>query len=129
MWRSLLSYLVAVAANAGMLACSSTLPTLAQLAAAPAVSRSQAPSGPGATGQLADLIKDWESQKRMLVELAEAMPADKFGYKPTAPQRNYGEQIMHVAIGNVEIMKMLGGAATRPSRSQARRARTPRRRS
>jgi hypothetical protein len=114
MWRSLLSYLVAVAANAGMLACSSMLPAVAERAAAPAVSRSQAPSGAGATGQLADLIKDWQSQKTMLVQLAEAMPADKFGYKPTAPQRNYGEQIMHIAIGNVEMMKLLGGAATPP---------------
>ena len=114
MWRSLLSHLVAVAANVGVLACSSTLPSLAQLASTPAVSTSQAPFGAGATGQLADLIKDWESQKRMLVQLAEAMPADKFGYKPTAPQRSYGEQIMHIAIGNVEIMKMLGGVATPP---------------
>ena len=113
MWRSLLSSLVAVAANAGMLACSSVLPALAERAAALPVSRSQAPSA-AATGPLADLIKDWDSQKRMLVQLAEAMPADKFGYKPTAAQRNYGEQIMHIAIGNVEMMKLLGSTVTPP---------------
>ena len=54
---------------------------------------------------LSDLRKDWAQQKDTMMKIAGAMPADKFDYKPTAAQRTYGEQIMHVAVGNVELMK------------------------
>ena len=94
----------------GMPACSAQPPP-----AAPANSTTAAPFEPapaaGTMGLVADLTKDWEQQKATLVALAEAMPADKFGFKPTGPQRTYGEQIMHVAIGNVELMKLLGATA------------------
>jgi len=60
--------------------------------------RSPPPEAANANGQLADLIKDWQGQKEMLLQLAKAMPAKKFGYKPTPRQRTYGEQILHVAI-------------------------------
>jgi hypothetical protein len=33
-----------------------------------------------------------------MMKIAEAMPEEKFDYKPTAAQRTYGEQIMHVAV-------------------------------
>jgi DinB family len=62
----------------------------------------------GAAAQLSDLIKDWRMQKDGLVKLAEAMPEEVFSYKPTPAQRDYGEQIMHIAVGNVELMKLLG---------------------
>jgi uncharacterized damage-inducible protein DinB len=70
------------------------------------VSLVQAPGGPAA--QLADLQKDWREQKNVLVQLAEAMPAEKFDYRPTPAQRTYGEQILHVAMGNVGSMRLLG---------------------
>jgi hypothetical protein len=31
---------------------------------------------------------------------------NKFSYKSTPPQRNYGEQIMHVALTNVDLLKV-----------------------
>jgi len=48
------------------------------------------------------------------VAAGQAMPAKKFGYKPTPRQRTYGEQILHVAIGNIEMMRMLGTNRPRP---------------
>jgi hypothetical protein len=71
----------------------------------------QTASGPSA--QLADLQRDWREQKDLLVKLAEAMPAEKFGYKPTPAQRSYGEQIAHIAISNLANMQLLG--TTRPT--------------
>jgi uncharacterized damage-inducible protein DinB len=64
---------------------------------------------------LSDLLKDWESQKDTMMKIADAMPEDKFGYKSTPPQRSYGEQIMHVALVNVDLLKLLLGKAVAPS--------------
>lgn len=64
---------------------------------------------------LSDLLKDWESQKDTMMKIADAMPEDKFGYKSTPPQRSYGEQIMHVALVNVDLLKLLRGKAVAPS--------------
>jgi uncharacterized damage-inducible protein DinB len=64
---------------------------------------------------LGDLLKDWQNQKSIMLGIAEAMPEDKFGFKPTVPQRTYGEQIMHVAQVNVDLLKAIGGKAAPPS--------------
>jgi hypothetical protein len=75
-------------------------------------SLSLAQSSGGPSAELADLQRDWRGQKVLLVGLAEAMPAENFAYRPTPTQRTYGEQIMHVAVGNVANMRLL--ATTQP---------------
>ena len=81
--------------------------------------RAQAPATGGAPAAAAtisgDLLKDWTNLRKTMMDIADAMPEDKFGYKSTEPQRTYGQQIMHVAGANVMIMKMLGGKATPPA--------------
>ena len=75
----------------------------------------QAPAAPAPNSQvLTQLRSDWQAQKDMMMKIADAMPENKFTYKSTPPQRNYGEQIMHVASSNVELLKILGGNATAP---------------
>jgi len=63
---------------------------------------------------LMQLRSDWQAQKDTMMKIADAMPENKFGYKSTPAQRNYGEQIMHVASSNVELLKVLGGNAAAP---------------
>ena len=41
------------------------------------------------------LIK-WENSKNYLIELAETMPAEKYGYKPTQRQMSFQEQLIHI---------------------------------
>lgn len=62
----------------------------------------------------ANALADWSSQKDTLVKLANAMPEDKFGFKPTPAQRNYGEQILHIAEANVIQMGRLAAKAPPP---------------
>jgi uncharacterized damage-inducible protein DinB len=62
-----------------------------------------------------DLLKDWERQKETMMKIADAMPEDKFGYKSTPPQRSYGEQVMHIATVNVDVLKWVGGQTPAPS--------------
>jgi len=72
-----------------------------------------AKSGPDAV--VAELLKDWQDQKKTMVDIAEAMPEDKFSYKASPAERNYGEQVMHVAQVNMGLLKLLGGKTTPPS--------------
>ena len=62
----------------------------------------------------ADLLKDWEDMKELMVALADAMPADSYGYKPTDELRNFGEQLMHITGAQVGLMNALGSDATAP---------------
>ena len=95
----------------GVAACGSGTPPAPETAAPAAT---PAPAAGRATVR-GDLIKDWERQKETLMQIADAMPEDKFGYKSTPAQRSYGEQIMHVATVNVDILKLVGGQAAPPS--------------
>ena len=63
----------------------------------------------------AELLKDWTELKPVMVAIAAAMPEDKFTYKSTPAQRDYGQQIMHVAQGNMMYLRFLGGATVPPA--------------
>jgi len=66
------------------------------------------PAAPTITTLAGDVQRDWAIQKELLVNAADAMPDDKFGYKPTPAQRSYGEQIMHVVQINQFVAGVLG---------------------
>ncbi len=61
-----------------------------------------------------ELLKDWQAQQETMMKIADAMPAEKFGYKSTPAQRSYAEQILHVAGANVELMQMLKAKTAPP---------------
>jgi hypothetical protein len=44
-----------------------------------------------------------------LMAAAEVMPADKYAYKPTAPQMSYGEIVVHLIQGNDFLCGAIGG--------------------
>ena len=71
---------------------------------------STTPPATGGATVLADLTKDWTDQKDTMLKAADAMPDDKFGYKSTPAQRSYGEQVMHIALVNVDLLKVVGGS-------------------
>jgi hypothetical protein len=45
------------------------------------------------------------------VAAAEAMPPDKYGYKPTPVQMSFGEVIGHMSAGNDALCSSIGGVA------------------
>ena len=51
----------------------------------------------------------------MMMKIADAMPEEKFSYKSTAAQRDYGQQILHVAGGNIIYLQFMGAKAAAPS--------------
>jgi len=68
------------------------------------------------TGKLnQDLLKDWTDMKDMLVKIANQMPEDKYSFKTTPPQRDFGQQVMHVATANILNLAFIGGKAKPPA--------------
>jgi uncharacterized damage-inducible protein DinB len=63
----------------------------------------------------AELLKDWDDQKSIMMKIADAMPEEKLAFKSTPEQRDYGQQILHVAGGNVMYLQFFGGKAAAPS--------------
>ena len=62
----------------------------------------------------AELLKDWLEMKEIMMKISAAMPEDKFSYKSTPAQRDFGQQILHVAGGNDMYLGFFGGKAVAP---------------
>ena len=61
-----------------------------------------------------ELLKDWISMNDTLMKLANEMPADKYTFKPTDAQRDFGQQVVHIATANVLNLNFLRGQAKAP---------------
>jgi uncharacterized damage-inducible protein DinB len=69
---------------------------------------------PVCTTVACDVLGDWGRNYGLLIGEAEAMPEDKYGFKPTPPQQTFGERLMHVATIDVKIVSTLGGKTPAP---------------
>ena len=56
-----------------------------------------------------DMLKDWERAKTYTREYLDAMPADKYGLKPTPEMRSFAEQLLHMTEGNYGIAAAAAG--------------------
>jgi len=61
-----------------------------------------------------ELLQDWLQMKDTMMKLADEMPEDKYSFKTTPAQRDFGQQVLHVASGNVINLNFLRGKATPP---------------
>lgn len=77
---------------------------LAALALLPRISASQQ------ANPVADAFRDYaKSSAKNLIAAAEAFPADKYSYKPTAAQMSVGDIVVHLAQGNDYLCGTIGG--------------------
>jgi len=60
-------------------------------------------------------LQDWTRLKDTMMKISAAMPADKFGYRATPPERTWGEQILHVAEANIVQIGRLQPKAPPPA--------------
>jgi uncharacterized damage-inducible protein DinB len=67
-----------------------------------------AASAASVSGFRADVIWQLNDLEKKLVSLADAMPQDKFGWRPGAGVRSVSEVYMHVAGGNYFLPTFLG---------------------
>lgn len=86
------------------------LPLLAQ-GGAPA--QAAAPAAPAASdappsGFRADFLKEWNALEKKFVGLAEAIPQEKYTWRPTPETRSVSETLLHVAGGNYFYLDGMG---------------------
>src|ERR1700728_2744456 len=51
---------------------------------------------------------EWGHVSRQLVELAEAIPADKYAWRPAPGVRSTSEVFMHIAVANFWLLSITG---------------------
>lgn len=73
-------------------------------AAAPAAAAMEAPKA----GFRADFLKEWGALEKKFVALAEAVPQEKYTWRPTPEVRSVSEVFLHVAGGNYSYLDGLG---------------------
>lgn len=62
-----------------------------------------------------EIENDWSRNNWMVYGLADAMPGEKFAYKPTPAQQSFGERVMHVAQINLMLLQALGAKTPAPA--------------
>ncbi len=77
------------------------------------------PAQPAFMGPCANLVceveNDWSRNNAMILGLANAMPEDKFNYKPTPAQQSFGERVLHAAQVNLMLLQGLGAKTPAPT--------------
>ena len=69
------------------------------------------PAGAQATAIMSDLIGDVAETEKKFIDLAKAIPQDKYDWRPAPGIRSIGEVLRHVASDNYLIPAALGYAA------------------
>ena len=69
---------------------------------------------PACTTVQCDVLGDWARGYALLIGEAEAMPEDKFGFKPTPAQESFAQRLMHVAGIDLKLVSTLGGKTPPP---------------
>ncbi len=62
-----------------------------------------------------ELLKDWAEMRSTMAKLANEMPENSFSFKPTPAQRDFAQQVLHVAQANVSNLRFLSGRALPPT--------------
>ena len=57
----------------------------------------------------AEMLKDWTALKDTMVKIANEMPADKYGFKPTPAQMSFGQVVLHLAGGSALMCGWIAG--------------------
>jgi uncharacterized damage-inducible protein DinB len=63
---------------------------------------------PGITGYRSEVLAEVMIQEDKFVRLAEAIPADKYTWRPAEGVRSFAEVFLHVAIANYNLYKNVG---------------------
>src|ERR1700735_3569456 len=75
---------------------------------APAAVQAAAAADPQLEGIWEGYDGEWGHVSQQLVALAEAIPADKYSWRPAPGVRSVSEVIMHIALANYELLSFTG---------------------
>ena len=63
---------------------------------------------PGVTGYRSEVLAEVTIQEDKFVRLAEAIPADKYTWRPSPDVRSFAEVFLHVSAANYNLYKLVG---------------------
>lgn len=63
---------------------------------------------PGVTGYRSEVLAEVMIQEDKFTRLAEAIPADKYAWRPSADVRSFAEVFLHVSAANYNLYKLVG---------------------
>jgi uncharacterized damage-inducible protein DinB len=63
---------------------------------------------PGVTGYRSEVLAEVTIQEDKFTRLAEAIPAEKYTWRPVADVRSFAEVFMHVSAANYNLYKLVG---------------------
>jgi uncharacterized damage-inducible protein DinB len=66
---------------------------------------------PGVTGYRSEVLAEVMIQEDKFTRLAEAIPADKYSWRPSADVRSLAEVFLHVSAANFNLYKLVGTPA------------------
>ena len=72
------------------------------------------PAAPAVTTLQGDIQADWTRTRNLVTNIVNAMPEDKFGFKPTPAQQTFGERVLHVVTTDLGVLQTLGGKTPAP---------------
>ncbi len=76
------------------------------------------PAAPAITSLSGDIQADWTRTRGLITGIVDAMPDDKFGFKPTPAQQTFAERVLHVATTDLFVLQALGGKTPPPTINQ-----------
>lgn len=59
-----------------------------------------------------EFVQDWQISKQFTIDVANAMPAEYYSFKPNAEEMTFGEQMSHIADANVFRFQQITGMKT-----------------
>jgi uncharacterized damage-inducible protein DinB len=63
---------------------------------------------PGVTGYRSEILAEVMIQEDKFTRLAEAIPAEKYSWRPSADVRSFAEVFLHVSAANYNLYKLVG---------------------
>src|ERR1700745_1909906 len=63
---------------------------------------------PGVTGYRSEVLSEVIVQEDKFTRLAEAIPAEKYTWRPSPDVRSFAEVFLHVAAANYNLYKLVG---------------------
>jgi len=61
--------------------------------------------------EMQEFVVDWKISKQFTLDVANAMPAESYSFKPNADEMTFGEQMAHIAIANAFRFNQITGVA------------------
>jgi uncharacterized damage-inducible protein DinB len=77
--------------------------------------RGRGPAAPACSTLACDMLADWTNTAGLVAGIVDAMPEDKFGFKPTPAQQSFAERVMHIVQVDSKLLSGLGAKTPAPA--------------